>query len=168
MIPLKNISSPTGPMTPPTRKNMKICHGAEGSGVLKSFSGFIPAANNTANKTPAAMPKQTDQIKPLANPGSIFERDNPMAFGFFSNRWAINRRKKACIQRVMPSAVKWDPACPIIVSLKTVSMAKTAAIDAARVFKVIGFASIPGTSRHYTHTFGCTSYRIFLFSLKSV
>ena len=36
-MPLKNISSEIGPMTPPTRKNMKICRGAEGSGVYDKF-----------------------------------------------------------------------------------------------------------------------------------
>ena len=167
-MPLKNISSETGAMTPPTRKNMKICRGAEGSGVWTSFSGFIPAANNTKNKTPAAIAKQTDQIKPLNNPGSIFERDNPIAFGSFSNRPAMNTSKRASRQRIMPNAGKWDPGCPLIASLKTVSMAKTAAIDMVRVFKVIWFASIPEISRHYRHTFGYTSYRIFLFSLISV
>jgi hypothetical protein len=40
-------------------------------------------------------------------------------------------------------------------------MAKTAAIDIARVFKVILIASIPEISRSYKHMFGYTSYRIF-------
>jgi len=49
----------------------------------------MPAAKNTENKTPAAIPKQTDQIKPLNNPGSIFERDNPIAFGSFFFRLCV-------------------------------------------------------------------------------
>ena len=135
---------------------------------MTNFNGSKPAANNTKNKMPAAIPKQTDQIKPFANPGSMLDRDNPIAFGFFPNRRAIYKRQRASIVRLIPSAGKGEPDCPLIASLKTVSMAKTAAIDIARVFRVILFASIPGTSRHYMHTFGCTSYRIFLFLLKSV
>ncbi len=140
---------------------MKICRGAEGSGVLTSFSGFIPAANKPKNKTPATIPKQADQIKPLTKPGSIFEQDNPIASGFFSNRRAINTSALVSKQRRRPNAGKGDVVCPAIASLKTVSMAKTAAIDIARVFKVILIASIPEISRSYKHTFGYTSYRIF-------
>ena len=145
MMPLKNISSEIGPITQPARNKPATSFQDEGLGPFNNFNALNPTSSKTRYITPAAIPKQADQIKPFLRPGSIFDRESPIAFRSLSIRTVIKTSKTASKQRMMLKANKGETVISTVTNLKAISAQRIAAMDTANVFKVILFASIQGT-----------------------
>ena len=160
-MPRKKISSAMGPIKPPTRKKIIKCSHDVGLALCKNSSALIPAASNIRNKTPAAIPKQADQSKPLMKPTSIFDRERPIAPGSPSSNPAVTTSKSDSRQRSIPSAGKGYQIRPSSANRKPVSIISIPAIETMNVFREIWFASIQGTLMPYRHTSDHTSYLIF-------